>query len=391
MFKIQTLNAISDIIHQHLAADNYVISADEPAPEGILVRSAAMHDMELPQELLAIARAGAGTNNIPIDKCTEKGIVVFNTPGANANAVAELVICGLMLGSRNVVGGIQWARTLDGKGDEVAKLTEKGKSQFVGPEVRGKTLGVVGLGAIGALVANGAIGLGMNVVGYDPYISVDSAWSLSRSVKHCTSIDELYAQADYITFHIPLLKDTRGSINAAAIAKMKDGVRLLNFSRAELADFADLTAALEEGKVASYVTDFPTQEVLQMKNTVVIPHLGASTPESEENCAEMAARQIRDYLEFGQIRNSVNLPEVLLGRSEGVRVLVIHENEPGIISALSSAVGARKININNMISKSRGNNAVTVLEISQMPDQKLLNELNALNGVLRVRTFNQDA
>ncbi|MBR4068847.1 MAG: ACT domain-containing protein [Clostridia bacterium] len=391
MFKIQTLNAISDVIHQHLAADNYIISNDEPAPEGILVRSAAMHDMDLPADLLAIARAGAGTNNIPIDKCTEKGIVVFNTPGANANAVAELVICGLMLGSRNVVGGIQWARTLDGKGDEVAKLTEKGKSQFVGPEVRGKTLGVVGLGAIGALVANGAIGLGMNVIGYDPFISVDSAWSLSRSVKHCTSMDEIYAQADYITFHIPLLKDTRGSINAEAIAKMKDGVRLLNFSRAELADFADLTAALESGKVASYVTDFPTQEVLQMKNAVVIPHLGASTPESEENCAEMAARQMRDYLEFGQIRNSVNLPEVLLGRAEGVRVLVIHENEPGLISALSSAVGARKININNMISKSRGNNAVTVLEISQMPDQKLLNELNALNGVLRVRTFNEQA
>ena len=390
MYKIQTLNAISEIIHQHLGADNYIISADEPAPEGILVRSASMHDMDLPQDLLAIARAGAGTNNIPIDKCTEKGIVVFNTPGANANAVAELVICGLMLGSRNVVGGIQWARTLDGKGDEVAKLTEKGKAQFVGPEVRGKTLGVVGLGAIGALVANGAIGLGMNVIGYDPFISVDSAWSLSRSVKHCTSMDEIYAQADYITFHIPLLKDTRGSINAEAIAKMKDGVRLLNFSRAELADFADLTAALESGKVASYVTDFPTQEVLQMKNTVVIPHLGASTPESEENCAEMAARQIRDYLEFGQIRNSVNLPEVLLGRAEGVRVLVIHENEPGLISALSSAVGARKININNMISKSRGNNAVTVLEISQMPDQKLLNELNALNGVLRVRTFNEE-
>ena len=390
MFKIQTLNAISEVIHQHLGADNYIIANDEPAPEGILVRSASMHDMDLPQDLLAIARAGAGTNNIPIDKCTEKGIVVFNTPGANANAVAELVICGLMLGSRNVVGGIQWARTLDGKGDEVAKLTEKGKAQFVGPEVRGKTLGVVGLGAIGALVANGAIGLGMNVIGYDPFISVDSAWSLSRSVKHCTSMDEIYAQADYITFHIPLLKDTRGSINAEAIAKMKDGVRLLNFSRAELADFADLTAALESGKVASYVTDFPTQEVLQMKNAVVIPHLGASTPESEENCAEMAARQIRDYLEFGQIRNSVNLPEVLLGRAEGVRVLVIHENEPGLISALSSAVGARKININNMISKSRGNNAVTVLEISQMPDQKLLNELNALNGVLRVRTFNEE-
>ncbi len=389
MYKIQTLNAISEVIHQHLSAEKYTISNDEPTPDGILVRSASMHDMDLPADLLAIARAGAGTNNIPIDKCTEKGIVVFNTPGANANAVAELVICGLMLGSRNVVGGIQWARTLDGKGAEVAKLTEKGKAQFVGPEVRGKTLGVIGLGAIGALVANGAIGLGMNVIGYDPYISVDSAWSLSRSVKHCTSIDEVYAQADYITFHIPLLPDTKGSINTASIAKMKDGVRLLNFSRAELANFAELAAALEEGKVASYVTDFPTQQVLQMKNTVVIPHLGASPPESEENCAEMAARQIRDYLEFGQIRNSVNLPEVLLGRSEGVRVLVIHENEPGIISALSSAIGARKININNMISKSRGNNAVTVLEISTMPDLKLLNELNALNGVLRVRCFNE--
>ena len=387
MYKIQTLNAISEVIHQHLSAEKYTISNDEPTPEGILVRSASMHDMELPADLLAIARAGAGTNNIPIDKCTEKGIVVFNTPGANANAVAELVICGLMLGSRNVVGGIQWARTLDGKGAEVAKLTEKGKAQFVGPEVRGKTLGVIGLGAIGALVANGAIGLGMNVIGYDPYISVDSAWSLSRSVKHCTSIDEVYAQADYITFHIPLLPDTKGSINTAAIAKMKDGVRLLNFSRAELANFAELAAALESGKVASYVTDFPTQEVLQMKNAVVIPHLGASTPESEENCAEMAARQIRDYLEFGQIRNSVNLPEVLLGRSEGVRVLVIHENEPGIISALSSAIGAKKININNMVNKSRKDVAVSVLELDKAPDAALTTQLMAIPGAIRVRVF----
>ena len=386
MYKIQTLNKISDIIHNYLSADKYLIAAEEPVPDGIIVRSAKMHNMELPESLLAIARAGAGTNNIPIDECTRQGIAVFNTPGANANAVAELVVCGLMLGGRNVVGGVDWARSLTG--EDVAKQVEKGKGQFAGPEVRGKTLGVIGLGAIGVLVANAASqGLGMDVVGYDPYMSVDSAWALSRSVRHTNSLEELYKAADYITFHIPLIDSTRGSINAAAIAQMKPGVHLLNFSRAELANFDDLAAALESGKVASYVTDFPTPEVLAMKNTVAIPHLGASTPESEENCAVMAAQELRDYLEFGQIRNSVNLPEIILGHSEGVRVQIIHKNEPGMVSALSAAIGARKININNMINKSRKEIAVTVLEIDRLPDQRLQTELLALPGVIRVRIF----
>ena len=276
MYKIQTLNNISDVIHQSLTAERYLIAKEEPVPDGILVRSASMHDMDLPDSLLAIARAGAGTNNIPIDECTKRGIVVFNTPGANANAVAELVICGLMLGSRNVAGGIDWARTLDGQGAEVAKLVEKGKAQFAGPEVRGKTLGVIGLGAIGALVANAAAqGLGMNVIGYDPFISVESAWSLSRAIKRSSSVDEIYQSADYITVHVPLTDATRGMFGAASIAQMKDGVHLLNFSRAELADAEALAAALESGKVASYVTDFPTQAVLKMKNAIAIPPLRA--------------------------------------------------------------------------------------------------------------------
>ena len=388
MYKIQTLNAISDVIHQHLSADKYLIAKEEPIPDGILVRSQSMHDMDLPESVLAIARAGAGTNNIPIDECTRRGIVVFNTPGANANAVAELVICGLMLGSRRVAGGVDWARGLTGKGDEVPKLVEKGKAQFAGPEVRGKTLGVIGLGAIGALVANAAVqGLGMNVIGYDPFISVESAWSLSRSVHRSTTVDEILEKADYITLHVPLKDATRGMMNAAAIAKMKDGARLLNFSRAELCDEPALAAALESGKIASYVTDFPTEAVLGMKNAIAIPHLGASTPESEENCAAMAACELRDYLEFGQIRNSVNMPEIILGHSEGVRVLIIHDNEPGMVSAISAAIGARKININNMLNKSRKDVAVTVLELDRLPDAMLQTQLIALPGVIRVRIF----
>lgn len=387
MYKIKTMNQISDVIHQHLPVDGYLISPEEPIPDGVLVRSADLHDWDYGEQLLAIARAGAGVNNIPVEKCTERGVAVFNTPGANANAVAELVICGLMLGSRNVAGGIEWAKTLQ-DGHDVAALVEKGKSRFAGPEIRGKTLGVIGLGAIGAVVANAAAqGLGMNVIGYDPYISVENAWSLSRAIRHAASVEEIYKNADYITVHVPLTNATQGMLNADAIAKMKDGVRLLNFSRAGLANAADLAAALENGKVASYVTDFPTEEVLAMKNAVALPHLGASTPESEENCAVMAACELRDYLMFGQIRNSVNLPEILLGQPEGTRVLMIHGNEPGMVSAISAAIGARKININNMINKSRGDVAVTVLEISNAPDRRLTNELNALPGVKRVRIF----
>lgn len=388
MYKIQTLNEISDVIHQHLSAEKYLIAKEEPVPDGILVRSADMHCLTLPDSLLAIARAGAGTNNVPIEECNKRGVVVFNTPGANANAVAELVVCGLMLGSRNIAGGIEWVQTLKGKGADVPKLVEKGKNQFVGPEVRGKVLGVVGLGAIGAIVANTAAqGLGMDVLGNDPFISVESAWSLSRSIKRCNTREEIYGQADYITVHVPLSDKTTKMIDAASIAKMKDGVHLLNFSRAELVDIDAMKAALESGKVASYVTDFPVDELIGVKNAVVIPHLGASTPESEENCAHMAAMELRDYLEFGQIRNSVNFPEILLESSESSRILVIHENVPSMVSAISAAVGSRHINIDNMQNKSRKEMAITVLELDDHPEEALIEEIRALPGVIRVRTF----
>ena len=294
MFKIKTLNAISDVIHEELSAEQYVISPEEPVPEGILVRSAVMHDAPLNPELLGIARAGAGVNNIPLEKCTKQGIAVFNTPGANANAVAELVLGALVLGSRNVAAGIRWADTLKGQ-ENVPKLVEKGKGQFVGPELRGKTLGVIGLGAIGRLVANAAsAGFGMKVVGCDPFISVESAWALSSSVRRAATNEDVFAQVDYITFHVPLNDKTRGSINAATIAKMKKGAILLNFSRGELANTADVKAALASGQLGGYVTDFPCEELLGVEKVTCIPHLGASTPESEDNCARMAAAELRD-------------------------------------------------------------------------------------------------
>lgn len=389
MFKIQTLNAISDIIHEHLSAENYLIGKEEPVPNGILVRSADMHGMQLPESLLAIARAGAGTNNIPIEECTKRGIAVFNTPGANANAVAELVICGLMLCSRNITGGVEWVKNeLKGKGDEVPKLVEKGKNQFVGPEVRGKSLGVIGLGAIGAIVANAAAqGLGMHVVGFDPFISVESAWSLSRSIKRFGNMDEAYAQSDYLTMHVPLTENTKHMINAAAIAKMKDGVHILNFSRGDLIEPQAMIEALESGKVAGYVTDFPCDELIGVKNAILIPHLGASTPESEENCASMAAQELRNYLENGQIQNSVNLPDMLMGFQEGTRVQIIHDNVPNMVSSISAAISAKQINIDNMQNKSRKEVAVTVMELNTHPDDDVLDEIRALPGVIRVRAF----
>ena len=388
MYKIQTLNAISDNIHTQLSADKYTVNKDEPVPDAILVRSAAMHDMEFNKELLAIGRAGAGVNNIPLDKCSKEGIVVFNTPGANANAVAELVICGLMLSGRNIAGGIEWAKTPKGKGDEVGKLVEKGKSQFVGPELRGKTLGVIGLGAIGAIVANAASrGLGMNVIGYDPFISVESAWSLSTTVHRAASADDVIAQADFITFHIPLNDKTRGTINAEMIVKMKDGAHILNFSRGELADADAVKAALASGKLSSYVTDFPSDAMIGVDKVVCIPHLGASTPESEENCARMAAAEIRDYLELGSIHNSVNYPEVQLGEPEAVRVLVLHENIPNMISNITAAASKEGIKIENMINKSKKDMSVTVMEMAELPSAHALNTLAELPGIIRIRTF----
>ncbi len=391
MYKIQTLNAISDIIHTQLSADKYTVSKDEPVPDAILVRSAAMHEMEFGKELLAIGRAGAGVNNIPIDRCSKEGIVVFNTPGANANAVAELVIAGLMMSGRKIADGIDWVKSLKGKGDEVGKLVEKGKSQFVGAELRGKTLGVIGLGAIGSIVANAASrGLGMNVIGFDPFISVESAWSLSTTIHRAASEDEVIAQADFITIHMPLNDKTRGSFNAEKIAKMKDGACLLNFARGELVNTADLLAALASGKLDRYVTDFPNDELIGAEKVVCIPHLGASTPESEENCARMAAAEIRDYLENGSIHNSVNYPEVQLGDPEAVRVLVLHENIPNMISNITAAAAKEGINIENMVNKSKKDMSVTVMEMAELPSKHALDTLSELPGIIRIRTFTKE-
>ena len=385
MYKIQTLNSISPVIHDVLSAGQYMVSNEEPTPDAILVRSAKMHDMELPESLLAIARAGAGVNNIPIDKCSEKGIVVFNTPGANANAVAELVIAGLLLSSRDIAGGIAWVKASKDE-PELEKLVEKKKSQFVGPELRGKKLAVIGLGAIGALVANAAAqGLGMEVVGYDPYISVAHAWSLSRAIHRADAMEDAVKDADYITFHIPLLDSTRGTINAAFIKSLKKGVRIMNFSRGELAVAEDVKAAIAEEQLAAYVTDFPCAALADTPKVVCLPHLGASTPESEDRCAEMAANELKDYLERGVIRNSVNLPEIILGMPEGTRVLLIHRNVPGVVSSISSLISGRGINIQNMLNKSRGDYAVTVLELVQHPDDTLLAALGKLKDVVRAR------
>ena len=391
MYKIQTLNAISDIIHTQLSADKYTVSKEEPMPDAILVRSAAMHEMEFGKELLAIGRAGAGVNNIPIDRCSKEGIVVFNTPGANANAVAELVIAGLMMSGRKIADGIDWVKSLKGKGDEVGKLVEKGKSQFVGAELRGKTLGVIGLGAIGSIVANAASrGLGMNVVGFDPFISVESAWSLSTTIHRAASEDEVIAQADFLTIHMPLNDKTRGSFNAEKFAKMKDGACLLNFARGELVNTADLLAALESGKLDRYVTDFPNDDLIGADKVVCIPHLGASTPESEENCARMAAAEIRDYLENGSIHNSVNYPEVQLGDPEAVRVLVLHENIPNMISNITAAAAKEGINIENMVNKSKKDMSVTVMEMAELPSKHALYTLSELPGIIRIRTFTKE-
>ncbi len=389
MYKIQTLNEISEIIHSQLSADEYTVTRDEPVPDAILVRSADMHSMDLPESLLAIARAGAGVNNIPIDACSKKGIVVFNTPGANANAVAELVMAGLLLCSRDIAGGMKWAATLKGQGEAVAKLVEKGKNQFVGPELRGKTLGVIGLGAIGALVANSALnGLGMDVIGLDPFISVEHAWSLSRAIKRASTLDELLQKSDYISIHVPLTPKTKNMFDARLFGLMKKGARLLNFSRAELIDGEACRAALLAGKLSGYVTDFPTDDMLDVPGVICIPHLGASTPESEENCARMAAAQLRDYLENGTIRNSVNMPEIMLsGQPEGYRILLIHDNVPNMVSNMSAAISREGININNMINKSRQEMAVTVMELSQVPTEELISELTQQPGVIKVRCW----
>ncbi len=363
----------------------YTVGDAVENPVGVLVRSAAMHEMAFPESLLAVARAGAGVNNIPLDRCSDAGIVVFNTPGANANAVKELVIAGLLLSSRKVVPAIEWARTLKGQGAEVGKLVEKGKSQFTGPEILGKKLGVIGLGAIGVLVANAAKDLGMDVYGYDPYLSVDAAWKLSRSVHHASSVAQLMAECDYITLHLPLTPDTRDTINADTIATMKDGVRILNFARGELVNSDAMKAALASGKVASYVVDFPSDEMLCVENVVAIPHLGASTPESEDNCAVMAADELKAYLEEGIIRNSVNFPAMENAKTTAVRVCVLHRNVPAMVAQISTLISENGINIDTMTNRSKKDNAYTVLDVESDVAEETLDKIRAIEGVVRVR------
>lgn len=381
---ICTLNKIAACGTARFDAAKYTVTEDLSTATGVMVRSAAMHDMDLPDSLLAIARAGAGVNNIPVDKCSETGVVVFNTPGANANAVKELVIAGLLISSRKVISGIEWAKTLQGQ-EGVAKLVEKGKSAFVGPEIKGKRLGVIGLGAIGILVANAAHSLGMEVYGYDPYLSVDAAWGLSRAIIHATSLDQIYANCDYITVHVPLTPDTKGMFNAAAFAAMPDGVRILNFSRADLVNIPDMKEALASGKVAAYVVDFPTEDILGVENVIAIPHLGASTPESEDNCAVMAADELIAFLEDGNIVNSVNFPTVEVPRTTERRICVLHKNVPNMLSQISGVVSAAGINIETMVNKSKKDNAYTVLDVEGDPDEAALEKILAIDGVIRVR------
>lgn len=385
MFNVLTLNKIAAIGTDRLG-ENYTFGDSVENPDAVIVRSASMHDMEMPESLLAIARAGAGTNNIPVDKCAEDGIVVFNTPGANANAVKELVLAGLLLASRDVIGGIEWEKTLKGSGDTLSKTVEKGKSQFVGPEIKGKTLGVIGLGAIGILVANAALSLGMKVYGYDPYLSVDAAWKLRHHINHATSLDEIYKESDYITIHVPLNASTKETINKNSIASMKDGVRILNFSRDGLVNSQDLLEALKAGKVAKYVTDFATDDILCEDNVVAMPHIGASTPESEDNCAIMAADEIKEYLENGNIVNSVNFPSLSMPRTGDTRFCVIHRNKPNVIAAITAVLAQEGANVENMESKSRGDYGYMVID-TVGSTANAQNAIGALEDVIRVRVI----
>ena len=383
--EILTLNKIAACGTDLFDKTKYTLGDAVETPAGVMVRSASMHDMAFPDSLMAIARAGAGVNNIPVDRCSDNGIVVFNTPGANANAVKELVIAGLLLASRKVLPAMEWVQTLKGNGDEVAKMVEKGKGAYVGPEISGKKIGIIGLGAIGVLVANAAQALGMTVYGYDPYLSVNAAWGLSPAVKHASSVEELYAECDYITIHVPLTPDTKGMLNAAAFAMMKDGVRILNFARADLVNIDDVKVALKSGKVAAYVVDFPTDEILGVENVVAIPHLGASTPESEDNCAVMAAKELIDYLENGNITNSVNYPNLSAPRGAGNRVCILHKNIPSMLAQISASVSDEKLNIENLTNRSKKDNAYTVLDVEGTPSAECLAKLRAIEGVVRVR------
>ena len=382
--KINCLNPIAAVGMQYLPA-GYEKIDDFAQADAALVRSASVHELELPEQMLAIARAGAGVNNIPLDKCAEAGIVVFNTPGANANGVKEAVLAGLLMGARNYIGGVEWVQA-NKEDPTIAKLVEKGKKQFAGTEVLGKTIGVIGLGAIGVRVANACVALGMNVLGYDPMISVDGAWALSKEVRHINNLDDIYAACDYITIHVPLLDSTKGMIGEEAFAKMKDGVIFLNFARDTLVNDDALAAAIASGKVKKYITDFPNAKTANMDGVVAIPHLGASTEEAEDNCAVMACKQLADFIENGNITNSVNFPACSMGvcKTAG-RVSVIHKNIPNMLSQLTSACAQAGININDMTNKSRNAFAYTMMDLDASASDEVLEKLSAIDGVIKVR------
>lgn len=386
MFNIKTLNKISAVGLEKFDKSKYAYGDGIENPDAIMVRSAAMHDMEMPKSLLAIARAGAGVNNIPVDRCAREGIVVFNTPGANANAVKELVVCALLLSSRKVTKAIEWCKTI--KNDEnVSKSVEKGKSAFSGPELKGKTIAVIGLGAIGRLVANAASDLGMNVIGYDPFLTPAAAETLKKDVQVINELDEIYPKADYITVHVPLTPETKEMICAANIAKMKDSVRIINLARGDLANSADIIAALDEGKMAAYVTDFPSADLIGVDGVIAMPHLGASTPESEENCATMGAEELIDFLENGNIRNSVNMPAASSQRCGKARITIIQKNQPNMIATITDVISKSGMNIENFENKNRGDVAYSILDLDSDDLDSVVAELEKLDGVVRVRTI----
>lgn len=387
MFYIQTMNKISPYGLELFDRNKYRCGDEQENPDALLVRSASLHEMEFPASLRAIARAGAGVNNIPVDRCSEQGIVVFNTPGANANAVKELVICGLLLSARKVFPAMEWVQTLKGQGDQVSKLVEQGKSKFSGPELLGKRLGVIGLGAIGVKVANFARHLGMEVYGYDPYLSVETAWNVSRDIVRASSLKEIYENCDFITLHVPATAETKGMINSQTIEMMKHGVRLLNFARGDLVVSEDLLAALDEKQVRCYVTDFPDDEMLGHPGVLAMPHLAASTPESEDNCAKMAAQELIEYLENGNIKNSVNLPSVSMPRSGNMRVTLIHKNIPAMITKIAAVIADGGLNIENLTNKSKKDYAYTMVDISGEVGEQTLQALRAIDGVIRVGVY----
>ena len=386
MRKYYCMNPIAQVGLDNFSK-NYIKTDEITEAEGILVRSASMHDMELPDGLLAVARAGAGVNNIPLEKCAEKGIVVLKKPGANANGVKELVIAGMLLAARDIIGGINWVQEYEEDGD-IAKITEKKKKVFAGTELEGKKLGVIGLGAIGVLVANAAVHLGMEVYGYDPYVSVDSAWRLSRNIHHAKTADEIYKECDYITVHVPALEDTKGMINKDAISLMKKGVVILNFARDVLVNQEDIVDALVSEKVRCYVTDFPTKEIVGVRGAIVIPHLGASTEESEDNCAKMAAAEVKDFLENGNITHSVNFPDCDMGaKGEGERITILHKNIPNMIGQFTALLAEKNMNIEVMTNKSRKEYAYTMLDVDGTVSEDVEAQLAAVEGVLKVRVI----